>query len=1566
MPFELPPELQDLTNETLGVPESLDAMKQAAAPKPAAAPETPKEQPEKLGPYADQPLEGLQKFVEENIAIPLVDFFDTSRDADEVAEDRASARAVNKEQSQALEDRLSQDTSFAGEAIRAVAGSTEDLVEGLVNLPGDAATLIPGVPKDFLDVDFNFIRENNTQVGQAVRTLLRYYKSAQLGGRLTGGRLTAGQTGGALFAGRAGQGFIEDFLGADGTSEDQTLIGMTPFTHALQTSDKNNPILNRTLVGLEGALISGTAGAAADWIKPLKRWGQFKQSSTYRKLFPAFKVDPQAPQKARIAHDRLNKMIGQLYADDQYGKTLDYTRKVEADYAVRLIEDERRPYLQFIDEAAGGDADVAKYLKLRTEALAAAKKSDEVYNTIKYGGDPDEEVIDGLAFPALQKLLDDVDADIKTLEGTASNLDTQIKELSSDLTTQSTVSGRSLGQIQDLQRRSMDAPRLADVKAEKLAIPLSLSAYQVKYLKALKLPRGVTIPPGRRVKGLTSENIDELISIIESGPDGTVKTNLLNRIPNVERPPELDPNIETIEGLNAQVKGLQDQVKQADKAAVANRQQLQPLFADQAKNRQQLAELKLKREALYSRFNGQAETFKAKAEKMKADPGDLVPETIERVVKEAEETIQPMTRKAAMQMGKEADQLIPTRPRASINSPLPTQSYVNTANPIKSRLTDADVRTLAFDDKTFLKLQEVNDQTAKIPGRTDLEITERMNSDLTDQLFDEYKEVAGDDLIDLVKQDPRMGTLLNDGSGIWQTTIEGREALNRIVRSLQVDIQNLSQTLFNQMKDGTPEVGMNMERLNQRFLALYNLLKSDTSARGSNLRELDVIARNTGKKITPGENPLLDELLERNNDILARQEAAYNALLALGDEIRTNPKSAARKLSRAVTTLAMSHNTAGNQVNVIKSLTAASFKNADGLYINALLSGPATQAKNFWGNFYQATGHPLLAYFGAMRPGKSNDLVRRQAVASLGATYETLKEFTDLVPRIWNNNVKGLDFDSPNYQVWDEGLTKNIAQIQQMDADGKLNLFQRNTLSLAIAFRKVLLSPAFSFMMRTMGSVDSFFKVIAGRQTIAKRAVEDALDVMGDRPLTGKAAEEFGELVEKFKKRHELDVFAEDKLSLIDPEAEELARTFTFQEQPGKTTGFTKVLNEMASFPGARLAGLTFIKTPSQILKATVGITPIASSLLKLADKSYKTGTPYYRAMRDGQEGMSYILAGVAVLSGKMGLMTGAGPLDPEKNRQWRAAGNKPFTYKTPFGFEFNYSGLEPATTMLGMFADMGHLSYSEQDINIAQVAFSNLINKSYLAQIAQVAEVWSEPDQAKFGRYLGNIGRGLIPFYGMRNQIGGLFDPYIRETRSKLDQSAVWFKKSTGLGPDLPKRLDPISGKPLTKEGFTPNEGSPLVSLINMATPLGLRFSQERHKTIHKELFRWGVPLDPNTRDVEGVELTNDEMVEYIRLRADGGKLEQALLDYKNSERYKEVDKPQSELMLKEGYEEKDTPVHKTYKDIISAFGRTARAQMDLGLTEASAGFSKRLNEKRVKEANTGQRYSTSLQRLY
>ena len=138
------------------------------------------------------------------------------------------------------------------------------------------------------------------------------------------------------------------------------------------------------------------------------------------------------------------------------------------------------------------------------------------------------------------------------------------------------------------------------------------------------------------------------------------------------------------------------------------------------------------------------------------------------------------------------------------------------------------------------------------------------------------------------------------------------------------------------------------------------------------------------------------------------------------------------------------------------------------------------------------------------------------------------------------------------------------------------------------------------------------------------------------------------------------------------------------------------------------------------------GLTPGLSTIMQKRSRADKKGSEYYRAMRDGQEAMSYVIGASATTMGAAGVLTGAGPLNAEDNKKWRLAGNKPFTLKLPFGGEVNYQGLEPATTIIGLFADIGALGVEgELGLETAAAAVgSNIINKSFLAQVASAAEI--------------------------------------------------------------------------------------------------------------------------------------------------------------------------------------------------------------------------------------------------
>ena len=432
-------------------------------------------------------VEGLAKFVEENIYIPLSDMMDGSRNADEVAEDRAELRQKGADQTNAREEFFANDTSFAGETVRATLGGIEDFTEGVVNLPGDLLSVTPiKVPR----ADFNFIRKNNTEIGNDVRNVVRFFVSSRQVGRLLPGKMTAGKTGFGLAGGRAAEGFIEDFVGATGTKDDETFIGRTPITQWLQTSDDNSALANRTIVGIEGGLIAATGGALIDKIAPVRQWQKLR-SGPLAKFFPGIKQDPQATEKANQALGRLRKLLAQEYADDNFGTNLNYTRTVEADLTARLAGEDRQLLNNFVEKAAKGSGDdVLQYLRARTDALVAAKDIDDVYDTMRYGGSPDEVVMDGFDWQATEGILEKLDFDLTDLRGLRSSLADEVSTFSEELTKQSGLSGARVTDIADLQQRSLNAPRLADVEAKELNIPVNLSAGQVRYIQDLRKLKG--------------------------------------------------------------------------------------------------------------------------------------------------------------------------------------------------------------------------------------------------------------------------------------------------------------------------------------------------------------------------------------------------------------------------------------------------------------------------------------------------------------------------------------------------------------------------------------------------------------------------------------------------------------------------------------------------------------------------------------------------------------------------------------------------------------------------------------------------------------------------------------------------------------------------------------------------------------------------------------------------------------------------------------------------------------------------------------------------------------------
>ena len=262
-----------------------------------------------------------------------VDEMLTDRDP-EADVDRRDRYFQAKEELQANQNPVSK---VLNEINNAVAGGGEELLQGAFNLGLQGANelvnasgrLAEGLGFDLEDdyfqeaptVDFNLVPENSTGYGKALRTITRYVH----GGRLFGGRISAGRAGAAGFASRAVEDFAGDFVAADGTGEDTTLIGdasnflfgSTPFSLAIQTSDEKHPLHNRALIGLDGALTSAGLYPLAEFAGPkLREWAANGAARQANKI-----IREQGPKASKQLFDRLS----QEYWDQSFdnSKTLE-------------------------------------------------------------------------------------------------------------------------------------------------------------------------------------------------------------------------------------------------------------------------------------------------------------------------------------------------------------------------------------------------------------------------------------------------------------------------------------------------------------------------------------------------------------------------------------------------------------------------------------------------------------------------------------------------------------------------------------------------------------------------------------------------------------------------------------------------------------------------------------------------------------------------------------------------------------------------------------------------------------------------------------------------------------------------------------------------------------------------------------------------------------------------------------------------------------------------------------------------------------------------------------------
>jgi hypothetical protein len=382
---------------------------------------------------------------------------------------------------------------------------------------------------------------------------------------------------------------------------------------------------------------------------------------------------------------------------------------------------------------------------------------------------------------------------------------------------------------------------------------------------------------------------------------------------------------------------------------------------------------------------------------------------------------------------------------------------------------------------------------------------------------------------------------------------------------------------------------------------------------------------------------------------------------------------------------------------------------------------------------------------------------------------------------------------------------------------------------------------------RALGAEDELFKSMASRGELWSQGVRQA-QAEGVKGFAN-VARRAGELVRN------------PTPDMLEAASEHAAKV-TFQAPLGDIGQLVTKLRDKV--PGGFLF-MPFIRTPANILRYAGERSPLGFAMKGVReDLSGKNGA----IARDGaaaRMGLGTSAAAAVASYAAEGLISGAGPTDPQQKAAMLANGWQPYSVKIGDTW-YSYRRLDPFASLLGPVADFTELakqmpSIDQDKIGSAIVASlaGNLINKTYLSGLSDLAAALHDPQQ--YGQRLINSLAGSVIPAGVA-QLARVQDPILRDAKSTLDSIRARIPGQSQL---LPPRLT-LFGEPITREGSL---GPDIVSPIPMTS--------EKHDPVLGEMIRLQtVPTMPQ-RKIQGVDLSPPEYAQFVQM---AGKPAKELLD--------------------------------------------------------------------------------------
>ena len=539
--------------------------------------------------------------------------------------------------------------------------------------------------------------------------------------------------------------------------------------------------------------------------------------------------------------------------------------------------------------------------------------------------------------------------------------------------------------------------------------------------------------------------------------------------------------------------------------------------------------------------------------------------------------------------------------------------------------------------------------------------------------------------------------------------------------------------------------------------------------------------------------------------------------------------------------------------------TGALIRELEGVMTNSVLSGPKTPIRAIMGTSAATFLRPLSTALGAVvrYPFDGDAATLRASLSAVNAMIEAIPESFTLFRTKLNSYWKGdLATIKTRYSEFSRG-DQNWELIRRWAEDsGRATAGDTAAFRLANIARNLNDSNFLTYSTKIMAATDDAFAYILGRAKMREKAMRRVMELQGNGIQTP-------QITKKLMQAYEDDFYAQvfDSAGNISDEATAFARKEVTLTQ--ELTGFAKGLNDVFTATPLAKPFFLFARTGVNGLALTGKYTPGFNFLVKEFNdiafanpnnlesvSKYGIFTPEElanaRALQTGRLAIGSAVTFMAAMAWMRGDLNGNGPVDRSKRQMWIDGKWEPRTIKLG-AVRVGYDNFEPFNLIMSTIADVGDASelmgeeWTESELQkISLVIAQAVTSKSYLAGIQSFVDLFAgRPGQ--FDRIVAGLGNNIVPLAGLRNEMGRLFTPYMREIGSGIDQSIrnrnLITERLAG-NDQLPIKYDMLNGKPLKDWDF-------LTRAYNAVSPVSLSLDQSPGRNF---LFNSGYDLRMST----------------------------------------------------------------------------------------------------------------------